>query len=144
MADPNIRLTFGRCPAGVTCEDRRAAYAVILDPLGRVAVVDAGNRWFLPGGGSLAGESPEVTVLREIQEECGCRARILGQLGEALQYFRDATRWYKMVATFYRAEFEGAPSGSAEHELVWLEPGDMGGFFHQCHEWAVTRAREAT
>ena len=83
-------------------------------------------------------------MLREIREECGRGARILGQLGEALQYFHDrsATRWYRMVAVFFRAEFDGDQSGPAEHELVWLDPDDTTGFRHPCHQWALARARE--
>ncbi|GAF85507.1 unnamed protein product [marine sediment metagenome] len=144
MADKDKREIFGAAPAGVRCENRRAAYAVILDPDGRVAVVRERDRWFLPGGGSLAGESAEVTVLREIQEECGRRARILGKLGEAVQYFHDSRRWYEMVAVFFQAELDRESTSSPEYELVWLGQGEEGeGFFHPCHEWALSQARKA-
>src|SRR5512145_2419119 len=118
MSDPDARPTFGSRPAGVTCEPRRAAYAVILDSRGRCAAVRAGDYWFLPGGGSFAGESAETTVLREIREECGCGARILGRIGEAVQYFKDSTRWYEMVAVFFRAELDGEPTSDAEYVLT--------------------------
>jgi 8-oxo-dGTP pyrophosphatase MutT (NUDIX family) len=144
MTDPVPPPTFGARPVGVPCEERPAAYAVIFDSFGRVAVVVAKDRWFLPGGGSLPGESAEATVLREIREECGRSARVTGRLGEAIQYFHDATRWYGMLAVFFRAEFVGGQTGSAEHELVWVDPGETGGFYHQCHVWAVARGRIPT
>jgi 8-oxo-dGTP pyrophosphatase MutT (NUDIX family) len=71
----------------VPCQKRDAAYAVIRSGDGRVAVVREDRRWFLPGGGSLAGETPEQTVAREVLEECGRRARGLQRIGDAIQYF---------------------------------------------------------
>jgi 8-oxo-dGTP pyrophosphatase MutT (NUDIX family) len=131
---------FGRPPRGTACLDRPAAYAVVFDGLGRVAVVRWKDRWFLPGGGGLPDEAPEATVLREIREECGRPARILRPLGEAVQYFRDESCWYRMRAKFFRAELEESPTGPAEHELAWLDPRDDLGFFHRSHLWAVARA----
>jgi 8-oxo-dGTP diphosphatase len=142
MAEMTSRVTFGLPPTGTAYEDRRAAYAVIFDVMGRVAVVRGGDRWFLPGGGSLTEESPEATVLREVREECAQLARIVAPVGQAIQYFRDSTRWYKMTASFFRAEFLGEAGGVGEHELAWLAPGEITRFFHECHLWAVSRARE--
>ncbi len=81
-------------------------------------------------------------MLREIREECGRQARILGPLGEATQYFRDSTRWYEMVAVFFRVELDRVVAHSPEFELAWLRPDEaVGSFFHACHEWALSRAR---
>ena len=134
------RRTFGAAPAGESCQVRLAAYAVILEQRGHVAAVVGDSGLFLPGGGTLPGESPEWTVLREIEEECGCAARIIQPLGEATQYFRSTSGWYQMLATFYVAQFEGDPAGSGEHELIWLSPGEANRFYHECHAWAVSLA----
>ncbi|MEE9237346.1 MAG: NUDIX hydrolase [Thermoplasmata archaeon] len=47
-----------------------------------------GKRWVTPGGAAVTGESPEDTLLREVWEETGLRARIL-----------DLTRVYEMNVT---------------------------------------------
>ncbi len=38
--------------------------------------------WVLPGGGIDLKESPESAVLRELQEETGCKMKILRKVGE--------------------------------------------------------------
>ena len=50
---------------------RRGAYAVTLDPEGRIAVNRNPRGLFLPGGGIEAGETPEDALARELREECG-------------------------------------------------------------------------
>ncbi len=56
---------------------RVAAYALCVDEAGRIllcrmaASIIAGEVWTLPGGGIHFGESPEVAVLRELDEETG-------------------------------------------------------------------------
>jgi 8-oxo-dGTP diphosphatase len=140
--DIEARPTFGVAPAREQpLKARLAAYAVILEPDGIVAAVRGEAGVFLPGGGSLPAEPPESTVLREVKEECGCAARIIQHIGEATQYFQSAGSWYKMLASFYLAQFEGVPDGSGEHELIWLNPGEEGRFYHECHSWAVSLAR---
>ena len=46
-----------------------AAYVLIVTDDGKVAMVKGREKHFLPGGGSLPGEAPEETALREAQEE---------------------------------------------------------------------------
>jgi 8-oxo-dGTP pyrophosphatase MutT (NUDIX family) len=136
-AEPPI---FGACPPDVVCHDRRAAYAVIREEDGRVAAVCARAACWLPGGGSLPGESPEDTVIREVREELGRSVRLLARIGEALQFFYAAEeeRWYRMSAVFFHAEFADGPVAAGEHELCWLDPNRNGVlFFHTSHAWAV-------
>jgi 8-oxo-dGTP pyrophosphatase MutT (NUDIX family) len=95
---------------------------------------------WLPGGGALPGESPEQTVAREVREELGRAAHLLGKLGEAVQHFHAASDgcWYEMTAVFFRAELVGEPLGEGEHELLWLDAASASGdFFHACHAWAL-------
>lgn len=143
QADPPV---FGAAPEGVACRPRAAAYALIRDTEGRVAAVRAtvGGRagYWLPGGGGEPGESPEETVLREIREELGRDARLLGRAHEAIQYFHSAgdACWYRMHAVFFAAELVGEPIGPAEHELCWIDPArEESNFLHACHAWAASR-----
>jgi 8-oxo-dGTP diphosphatase len=119
---------------------RRAVYAVIQDDVGRVAAViaDSGKLW-LPGGGIETGETPEQALLREVEEECAQRLHIVGNIGEALQYFyaRSDDTYFAMHAVFYEGAFLGQTTGHAEHRLVWIFPDDRAHFFHACHAWAV-------
>jgi 8-oxo-dGTP diphosphatase len=133
-------VTFGVPVAGVTYEQRRAAYAVIRNSVGAVAAVHVPAGYWLPGGGMLPGETPEETVVREVREELGCPLRLVCKIGEAVQYFFAAAegRYYAMQAVFFRAELVEGPRGSAEYELCWLNVSPPGPwFFHACHDWAV-------
>ena len=60
-----------------TRRQRIAAYGVCRDDDGRLLLARASSsltlrgRWFLPGGGVDHGESPEESLVREIEEESG-------------------------------------------------------------------------
>jgi 8-oxo-dGTP pyrophosphatase MutT (NUDIX family) len=141
MSEPQ---SFGHFDPSLRYEERRAAYAVIIAGSEVVgAIKGAGDKYWLPGGGSLSGEAAEETIIREVREELGRGVRLIEEIGNATQYFYAVAedRNYKMEAAFFRAELIGAPSGPGEHELHWLPLGSMSNlFFHQCHAWAVEQA----
>jgi 8-oxo-dGTP pyrophosphatase MutT (NUDIX family) len=63
-----------------------SAGGVVFDRTGRVALVKQHDRslrlrWTLPKGRRDPGESIEAAALREVHEETGLRARIVGYLG---------------------------------------------------------------
>lgn len=139
-----LPIVFGTSPSGVVCDDRSAAYAVINNPDGDVAVVSANVRgrqeYWLPGGGMFENESPEETIVREIREELGREARLRRQIGRAVQFFYagDEQRWYKMKVIFFFAELLGNANGHEEFELHWVDPNlRKSDFFHECHVWAA-------
>jgi 8-oxo-dGTP diphosphatase len=136
-------LIFGSPEPDVQYTERRAAYVVVITDDGKVAVVKGLQKHFLPGGGSLPGEAPEETALREVYEELARGVRLTHNLGDAIQYFYSAAddRHYKMLATFFAGEFTGEPSGGGEHELGWLPITEAErACFHACHAWAVRQA----
>jgi 8-oxo-dGTP pyrophosphatase MutT (NUDIX family) len=99
----------------------------------------AGMIW-LPGGGSLPGESPQETLVREVREELDRGIRLIRRIGEATQLFyaADDDCHYEMLAVFYLADFPDEPNGHGEHELVWLPLANAAGaFFHESHAWAA-------
>jgi catechol 2,3-dioxygenase-like lactoylglutathione lyase family enzyme/ADP-ribose pyrophosphatase YjhB (NUDIX family) len=139
-------LTFGTRREGVAYTDRPAAYAVVAGENGTVAAVwGASGRAFLPGGGSLPGESPEETLVREVREELARSVRLVRPLGEAMQFFYSADEdcHYRMAAVFFLAEFPEERSGQGEHDLFWLPLGEADqAFFHPSHAWACRQGLE--
>jgi 8-oxo-dGTP diphosphatase len=79
--------------------------------------------WVLPKGKCDSGESLEVTALREVREETGCEARIVG-LGFPCEYL--ASGIPKIVMFFLmKCVAEHAPPDLAEVRSVrWLIPSD--------------------
>ena len=138
-----VAMIFGSAKPSVQYRERRAAYVVITRD-GKVALVKSGQKHFLPGGGSLPGEAPEATVVREVHEELARPVRLLRSLGEATQYFYsgDDDRHYKMLAVFFAGEFtDKAHIGTGEHQLDWLPVREIEqACFHECHAWAVRQA----
>jgi 8-oxo-dGTP diphosphatase len=136
--DCTLPVVFGSPTPGISYTERPAAYVVVTNNEGMVAVIHGKHGYFLPGGGSLPGEEPEVTLLREVREELARGIRILGRLGEAIQYFSAQAQHFKMHAVFFAAEFTDEPSGYGEHELHWLHMAEADGeFFHESHVWAI-------
>ena len=135
--------SFGSPKPNVSYSDRPAAYVVVLRET-EVAMVSSGPDSFLPGGGSLPGESPADTVRREVREEVRRELRLLQSLGEATQYFYAAEddRYYKMLAVFFVGQFTNAVfGGDGEHQLSWVPVAEVEqSCFHESHAWAVRQA----
>src|SRR5215471_3332707 len=77
--------------------------------------------WVLPKGKPDGDETLEETALREVREETGCLARIVGR-GYSIEYF--VGRALKVV-TFFRMEYvdDGYAIDAGEiQEVVWLSP----------------------
>jgi 8-oxo-dGTP pyrophosphatase MutT (NUDIX family) len=143
MSEP---VTFGSRLAGVQYAERPAAYVVVGGENRTVAAVRGASGMIgLPGGGSLPGESPEETLVREVREELARNVHLIRRIGEAIQFFyaADDDFHYEMLAVFFLAEFPDEPSGQGEHELFWLPLAEAtGAFFHKSHAWAARQGLE--
>jgi 8-oxo-dGTP pyrophosphatase MutT (NUDIX family) len=79
-----------------------------------VAAIRPGGKpagtWALPKG-LIEGESPEVTALREIEEETGCRGQSVGKLGDVRYvYTFQGDRVFKVVS-FFLVRYTGGRIG---------------------------------
>lgn len=98
--------------------------------LGARTAPPAPNVFSLPGGVVETGETLEEAALRELQEETGVTARIVGFAGhtEVLQRDDDGrVRRHFVVASFaaHWLAGEGAPSAEAP-QLIWADPAALG------------------
>ncbi|HKW47994.1 MAG TPA: NUDIX domain-containing protein [Gemmatimonadaceae bacterium] len=106
---------------------RRAAH----DAQPEVALVRVGakNRWQLPKGIVDAGESPEVTAVREVREEAGIDARLIAPL-DVIEYWYVGNdpdgrrvRFHKFVH-FYLLEYQAGDVDDHDYEVEesrWVE-----------------------
>jgi len=79
--------------------------------------------WVLPKGKPDGDESLEETALREVKEETGCQARIVGR-AYSIEYLVGRA---PKVVTFFRMEYvaDGFAIDPFEiEEVVWLAPRD--------------------
>jgi 8-oxo-dGTP diphosphatase len=81
-----------------------------------------GGKWEFPGGKIEAGESPEQSLARELQEELDVNAQI-GKLLCCASYQGEGVSLELMV---YRVDgFEGVPVLREHDEVRWVPPGEL-------------------
>jgi 8-oxo-dGTP diphosphatase len=128
MNDPCSIPTFGDKLIGQTYIERPGAYALVRDAHHLMAALRVGTAFFLPGGGSAPNETPQITLHREIMEECGRAIQIGPRLGKAIEYIyaRDERVYYQLCSTFFVATFMDGRVKPLEdhHKLVWLSAWD--------------------
>jgi 8-oxo-dGTP pyrophosphatase MutT (NUDIX family) len=96
-----------------------------------VAAIRPGGKpagvWALPKGLVDGGEAPEVTAVREVEEETGVRGELVGKLGDVRYvYTRSGMRIFKVVS-FYLVRYRSGRLGDIppehRHEVAetrWL------------------------
>jgi len=87
-------------------------------------VLDYGSHWDFPKGHIEAGENPQTTALRELQEETGIQdARLIPGFKEGMRYFyrKSGEGMLKIVVYFLAETPTGNVTLSSEHSgYVWL------------------------
>jgi 8-oxo-dGTP diphosphatase len=135
---------FGRRVKGVSYKYRPSSYALVRNLHGDFAVARTAVACLLPGGGIDPGETPEQTVEREAQEECGLILMPLSRIGQAIEfsYSIASNAYYEKDSVFIAANVVGSTSPiEADHQLLWLNPDKtLSALSHGSHRWAVQRA----
>jgi 8-oxo-dGTP diphosphatase len=82
------------------------------------------NYWEIPGGGAEYGETPQVALKREIQEECGLSVEV-GAPVHVTHYFIDEVQ--RVMITFLcRMAGKGTVKLSPEHsDFAWVESNEL-------------------
>ena len=108
---------------------RQAARAVVYDQKGAVALLHVGLYDYhkLPGGGIDKGEDIASALTRELLEEIGCIAEVMGELGKIIEY-RDQLELRQTSYCFTAKQIgkKGRPSFTAKEirelfSIVWSD-----------------------
>lgn len=142
---------------------KEAARAIVTDSLNRIALLHVGTQGYhkLPGGGLENDESSTVALQRELLEEIGCRAEIVGEVGEIVEY--RGQRALKQISYCFLARQFGDKSEpsftekelAAQFSIVWAnsiedaiallsadQPKNYEGKFIQKRDLAFLRAAQ--
>ena len=117
-----------------------AAGGLVVRDDGRLAVIHRPryDDWSLPKGKLDPGESFEDAARREVEEETGVRARIVGELRPA-RYVDNKGR--DKLVRWYRMELDGEPAAFAPNdevdELRWVTPDEALALLRYDHDRAL-------
>lgn len=140
-------LAFGQAIPGLDYLDRSAAFGVVENPVGQIALVRVTKPgkppyFDLPGGAVDPGESEPQAVVREFGEETGLVVAVDRLITSVSQWFLKSdgqpVRNFGGVHVARRVGEDPALKVEDDHELVWLDPRDaVVALRHDAHAWAV-------
>jgi 8-oxo-dGTP diphosphatase len=105
----------------------------LVDPDGRVLVAQRpegkrmGGLWEFPGGKMETGETPEETLIRELDEELGITVKqaCLAPLSFASHPYGD---FHLLMPLYICRRWEGVPQPREHTALKWLRPKELAAY----------------
>ena len=147
-----LRLLHFPASAKAAARPVLAASVAVFRPDGRVVLATrtsppASDVWSLPGGKVEAGETLEEAALRELDEEVGVRARIIGfnRHVEIIHRNADAAVSHHFVVASFVADWIGGEprTGPEASAVMWADPFNLGGLATTRQLGEVLRAAHA-
>ncbi|GMR68864.1 MULTISPECIES: NUDIX hydrolase [Bacillus] len=139
------KFKFGSKKPTVHYVLRPSCYAIIFNSSSKIAVIQKGDRYFLPGGCMEGNETKEECLHRELLEELGWAIEIDQYIGNAMRYFyaEKEDTYYLNDGFFYIANMAQKQTKACEedHVLRWMSPlHAVGILIHDHQKWAVEQA----
>jgi 8-oxo-dGTP diphosphatase len=125
---------------------RPSCYAVIFNnTCSKIAIIEKGEHYFLPGDGMESTETKEACLHRELLEELGWAIEIDRYIGNAARYFyaEKEDTYYLNDGFFYIANMVHKQNENCEedHILRWMSPSlAIEYLLHDHQKWAVEQA----
>lgn len=140
-------LAFGKAAPGLDYLDRPAAFGIVENLVGEIAVVRVSKPgkppyFDLPGGAVDPGETEPQAVVREFGEETGLVVEVDNLVVTVSQHFLKSdgqpVRNFGGVHVARQIELKPGLKVEDDHELAWLDPRDaVVALRHDAHAWAV-------
>ncbi len=137
------KFTFGSKKRTVHYVLRPSCYVIIFhSSSSKIAVIQKGDRYFLPGGGMEGNETKEECLHRELLAELGWAIEIDQYIGNAARYFyaEKEDTYYLNNGFFYIANMVQKQTENCEddHVLRWMSPLlAVRLLVHDHQKWAV-------
>lgn len=80
------------------------------------------NMWEFPGGKVEVGESPREALIREVEEELGCRVAVGDKVADTMHEYEFGT---VRLTTFACQLLEGTPQLTEHAAVRWLSPDEL-------------------
>ncbi|HDR8172645.1 TPA: NUDIX hydrolase [Bacillus thuringiensis] len=139
------KLTFGYKKPTEQYVLRPSCYAIIFNSSSKIAAIQKGGRYFLPGGGMEGDETKDACLHRELLEELGWVIEIDQYIGNTARYFyaEKEETYYLNDGFFYIANMVQKQTENCEddHVLRWMSPLlAVELLIHDHQKWAVEQA----
>lgn len=138
--------SFGKKKQHIEYISRPSSYAIIFkENTSKIAVIQKGIRYFLPGGGIENGETKESCLHRELLEELGWEIKVLHYIGNAERYFYAEKEdvYYLNDGFFYICKKIRKTHVPKEDEYIlhWVSSSEAQRLLvHDHQQWAVKQA----